>query len=90
VYEPGSITGKGEEAKARKAMKHWKLRNDFWTAMQKGLHGYAQNPKVGVINTQFPPTYNNRRDHLKPVFRGIYKIGWDNLLKGRMGRKWIA
>jgi hypothetical protein len=27
-------------AKVRKEMKHWKLPNDFWTAMEKCLDGY--------------------------------------------------
>jgi hypothetical protein len=58
--------------------------------MEKGLHGYSRNPKGGVINTPFPPTYDNRRNHLKLEFREQDKIGWDNLLKGRMGRQWIA
>jgi hypothetical protein len=44
-------------AKARKAMKHWKLPNDFWTAMEKGVQGYTRNPEDGAINTPFPPTY---------------------------------
>jgi hypothetical protein len=72
--------------KVRKAMKHWKLPNDFWTAMEKGLHGYTRNPKGGTITTPFPPTYDNRRNQLKLAFREQDTIGWDNLLKGRMGR----
>jgi hypothetical protein len=75
--------------KARKAMKHWKLPNEFWTAMEKGLHKYTRNPKGGAINTTFPPTYDKRRNHLKLAFREQYKIGWDNLFKGWMGRQWI-
>jgi hypothetical protein len=42
-------------AKVRKAMKHWKLPNNFWTAMEKVLHGYTQNSTGGAINTQPPP-----------------------------------
>jgi hypothetical protein len=41
-------------AKARKAMAHWKLLNDFWTAMEKVLHGYARAPNGGAITTHFP------------------------------------
>jgi hypothetical protein len=70
-------------AKARKTMKHWKLPNDFWTALEKSVHG-------GAIETPFPPTYDNRRNHLKLAFWEQDKIGWDNLLKGRMGKQWIT
>jgi hypothetical protein len=75
-------------AKARKAMKHWKLQNEFWTAMEKVLHRYTRNPKGGAINTPFPPTYDNSRNHLKLAFREQDMIGWDNLLKGQVGRQW--
>jgi hypothetical protein len=55
-------------AKARKAMAHWKLPNDVWAAMEKGLHGYTRAPNGGAIETPFPPTYNSRRNHLKLAF----------------------
>jgi hypothetical protein len=41
-------------AKARKAMTHWKLPNDFWIAMDKGLNGYTRNfpiPQAGIYRT---------------------------------------
>jgi hypothetical protein len=76
-------------AKARKVMKHCKLPNNFWTTVEKGLHGYTRNPKGGAIIIPFPPMYNNRRNHLKLAFREKYKIGSDNLLQGWMGRQWI-
>jgi hypothetical protein len=66
-------------------MTHWKLPNDFWTAMEKGAHGYTLNPDGEAINTPFPPTYDNKRNLLKLEFREQDKIGWNNLLKGRMG-----
>jgi hypothetical protein len=56
-------------AKVRKEMVHWKLPNVFWTAMGKGLHGYTRALNGGAITTPFPPTYNNRRNHLKLEFR---------------------
>jgi hypothetical protein len=43
-------------AKARKTTKHWKLPNDFWTALEKGVHGYTRHPVGGAIDTPFPPT----------------------------------
>jgi hypothetical protein len=72
-----------------KAMKHWKLPNDFWTANEKGVRGYTRNPQDGAINTPFPPTYDDKRNHLKLAFREHNKIGWDNLLKGQTSRQWI-
>jgi hypothetical protein len=76
-------------AKARKAMKHWKLPNYFWTAMDKGVHGYTRNPKGGAINTPFPPACDNKRNRLKLAFREQDKIGCNNLLKGCMGKQCI-
>jgi hypothetical protein len=70
-------------------MKHWKLPNDLWTALEKGVHGYKRHPEGGAIATPFPPTYDNRRIHLNLAFREQDKIGWDNLLKGCMGKQWI-
>jgi hypothetical protein len=75
-------------AKARKTMKHWKLPNDFWTPMEKVVHGYTRHPVGGVIDTPLPPAYDNRRNRLKIAFREQDKIGWDNLLKGRVGKQW--
>jgi hypothetical protein len=70
-------------AKVWKAMAaHWKLPNDFCTAMEKGLHGYTRNPEGGAILTPFPPTFNNRRNHIKLAFQEHDKIGWDTLIKG--------
>jgi hypothetical protein len=43
-------------AKARKAMAQWNIPNDFWTEMEKGLHGYTWAPKGVAITTPFPPT----------------------------------
>jgi hypothetical protein len=70
-------------------MKHWKLSNDFWTALENSVHGYTRHLVGGAIDTPFPPTYDNRWNHLKLSFREQYKIGWENLLKGRMGKQWI-
>jgi hypothetical protein len=76
-------------AKALKAMTHWKLPNDVWIAMEKELSGYTRAPNGGAIATPFPTTYKNRRNQLKLTFRKQDMIGWDNLIKGQMGRQWI-
>jgi hypothetical protein len=56
---------------------------------EKGLNGYTRAPDDDAITSPFPPTNNNRRNHLKLAFREQDTIGWDNLIKGRMGRQWI-
>jgi hypothetical protein len=76
-------------AKAQNAMTHWKLPNDFGIAMEKVLNRYTWAPSEGAISSPFPLTYNNRRIHLELAFREQDKIGWDNLVKGRIGRQWI-
>jgi hypothetical protein len=76
-------------AKVRKAMTHWKPSNDFWIAIKKGLNGYTRAPNGGAIETTFPSTYNNIMNHLKLAFRKQDRTGWDNLIKGCMGRQWI-
>jgi hypothetical protein len=69
-------------SKAQKAMTHWRLPTDFWIAMGKVLSGYTRAPDGGAIASPFPPTYNNRKNHLKLAFREQDKIGWDNFIKG--------
>jgi hypothetical protein len=83
MHESGIIM-----VKARKTMNHCKMQNYFWTAMEKGVHGYTRHPVGRAIDTPFPPTYENRQNSLKLAFREQYKIGWDNLLKGLMGKQW--
>jgi hypothetical protein len=61
----------------------------FGHPWKKGLNGYTRAPNGSAITTHFPLTYNNRRNHLKLAFREQDRIGWDNLIKVRMGRQWI-
>jgi hypothetical protein len=81
MHESGRIMGEGEESNET-------LETDK-RLMEKGVHGYTRNPEGGAIDTQFPPTYDNKRNRLQLAFREQDKIGWDNLLKGRMGKQWI-
>jgi hypothetical protein len=46
MYEPGVVVGKGTGSDDT-----LKFPNDFWTAMEKGLHGYTRDPKGGAITT---------------------------------------
>jgi hypothetical protein len=62
-------------AKARKAMTHWKLPNDFGTVIEKGLNGYTRDPNGGAVTAPFPPTYNNRSNHIKFAFGEQDRIG---------------
>jgi hypothetical protein len=66
-------------------MTYWKLPNDSWTAVEKGVHGHTIYPQGGSINTTFPPTYDNKRNRLKLAFMEQYNMGWDSLIEGRMG-----
>jgi hypothetical protein len=61
----------------------------FGQPWKKGVHGYTRAPNGGDIATPFPPTYNDRRNHLKLAFREQDTIVWDNLIKGQLGRQWI-
>jgi hypothetical protein len=84
MYESGRIVGKGEEINEslETAERLLDCNGERHTRRHKGSKGR-------VINTPFPPTYNNRWNHLKLVIREQDKIGWDNLIKGRMGIHWI-
>jgi hypothetical protein len=74
-------------AKAQNVMPHWKLPNEFRIAMEKGMSGYTRAPDGSAFASPFPSTYINSRNHVNLAFREQDKIGWDNLIKGRMGRQ---
>jgi hypothetical protein len=84
MYESGRVVGKGEES------------NEALETAERLLDCNGERPtridtrsKGRVINTPFPPTYNNRWNHLKLVIREQDKIRSYNLIKGRMGSQWI-
>jgi hypothetical protein len=79
-------------------MSIWKLPNDFWTAIQKGLQLFIDHPLQRVREdpqnptpkpaTPFPHGFNQPRNLLKQAYRAQSNIGWDNLTKGRITRHW--
>jgi hypothetical protein len=50
----------------------WKLPNDFWIAVEKGVISYTKNPKKAKDRpspaTPFPTTFNSQRNTLKVAF----------------------
>jgi hypothetical protein len=84
VYEPGRIMGKGEESNET-------LETDKRLLDCNGerlTRIYTQSKGWG--DQYLAPTYDNRQNHLKLTFREQDTMGWVNLLKGWMGRQWIA
>jgi hypothetical protein len=58
-----------EYSRVKKSMERWKLPNDFWIAVEKGMLSYNENPAKVKDRpspaTPFPPTFNNQRNSLK-------------------------
>jgi hypothetical protein len=84
--------------KVKKDMSIWKLPNDFWTAIQKGLQFFIDHPLRRVREDQqnpmqkpatpFPHGLNQLRNLLKQAYRAQSNIRWDNFTKGRITRHW--
>jgi hypothetical protein len=71
----------------QKAMTIWKLLPDFWTAVQKGMQFYIDNPNKRKIQEEnepptpqapapFQPTLNNARNLLRQTYRAQSAVGW--------------
>jgi hypothetical protein len=84
--------------KVKKDMSIWKLPNDFWTAIQKGLQFFIDHPLRRVREdpqnptlkpaTPFPHGFNQPHNLLKQAYRAQSNIGWDNFTKGIIMRHW--
>jgi hypothetical protein len=85
--------------KVKKAMTIWKLLPDFWTAVQKGVQFYIDNPHKHYLQEEnepptpqapapFQPTLNNARNLLRQAYRAQSAVGWENFMKGRIFRQW--
>jgi hypothetical protein len=83
----------------KKAMTIWKLTPDFWTATQKGIQFYIDNPykrkmqeeeKPPIPQTPAPfqPTLNNARNLLRQAYRAQSAVGWENFMKERIVGQW--
>jgi hypothetical protein len=70
-------------------MEVWHLPNDFWTAMEKGL-AHITNHEGTAISVTLPcmiSTHHGRMQ-LRKASKQQSKIGWINLLKGRLSVRW--
>jgi hypothetical protein len=83
--------------KLRKSMERWHLPQDFWTAIEKGVNHYTEQPHKRTIHSKdnepqkpFGVTFNTPRNLLQQAFRTQSHIGWDNFLKGRISRDWLT
>jgi hypothetical protein len=58
--------------------------------VEKRIQSYVDAPKkakYGTIpTTPFPSTWNRERNALKSAYHAQFKIGWDNLVKGRIAQ----
>jgi hypothetical protein len=82
-------------SKLKKAMDKWKIPNDVWIAIQKGMQKYMQHPAKREPQdmpheppTPFPYTLHSQRNRIKVAFRMQSRIGWENFTKGRLSREW--
>jgi hypothetical protein len=77
----------------------WKLPPDFWTAAQKGMPFYIDNPNKRKLQEDnepptlqapvpFQPTLNNARNLLRQAYRAQSAVGWENFMKGPIVRQW--
>jgi hypothetical protein len=73
----------------KKSMQKWKLPNDFWITVKKGVLSYTENSKKAKDRpsrtTPFLTTFNSQINILKVAFQAQSEIGWENFLKGRNG-----
>jgi hypothetical protein len=70
-------------------MEVWHLPNDFWTAMEKGvLHIINHKGTTNIIPLPFTVSAHHRRMKLWEASKQQFKIGWINVLKGRLSIRW--
>jgi hypothetical protein len=69
-------------SKLKKAMEKWKIPNDVWMAVQKGMQHYMQHPAKRDPQdmpqespTPFPHTFHSQRNRIKVAFRMQSHIG---------------
>jgi hypothetical protein len=75
--------------RVKKDMQMWRLPEDFWTAIEKGLHHLPSDIKESTSPTlPFQISVNPIRNHLRASFQEQHLIKWTNLLKGCMSDRW--
>jgi hypothetical protein len=59
----------------------------------KGMKSYVNTPNKTkdrtILTTPFSVTWNRERNALKSAYHAQSKIGWDNLVKGRIAQEWV-
>jgi hypothetical protein len=70
-------------------MKVWHLPNDFWIAMEKGVdHTTTHSGTMNNATLPFTISTHPGRIQLREAFKEQSKIGWINVLKGRLSTRW--
>jgi hypothetical protein len=81
-------------SKVKKSMERWKLPNDLWVTVEKGMLSYTEKSTKAKVRpsptTPFPPTFNNQRNSIKLAFRAQSVIGWEKIMKGRLTGEWTT
>jgi hypothetical protein len=61
--------------------------------MKKGMQPYVSAPKKAkdrtIPTSPFSATWSRERNALKSAYHAQSKIGWENLVKGRIAQEWI-
>jgi hypothetical protein len=83
-------------SKLKKAMEKWKIPNDVWMAIQKGMQHYMQHPVKRDDQdmpqeppTPFPHTFHSHRNSIKVAFRMQSHIRWGKFTTCRVSREWV-
>jgi hypothetical protein len=70
-------------------MEKWKIANDGWMAIQKGMQHYIPHPEKHDPQdmpqeppTPFTHTFHIQRNIIKLAFRMQSHIGWEKFTKG--------
>jgi hypothetical protein len=75
--------------KVKKDMQMWRLPEDFWTALEKGIQHLSRDIKESTSpSLTFQTSVNPIRNLLRASFKEQNSIKWKHLLKGRMSHKW--
>jgi hypothetical protein len=75
--------------KLKKSMEVWHLPNYFWTAIEKGEdHTKTHSGTMNNATQPFTISTHPGRMQLWEAFKEQSKIGWINVLKGRLSTRW--
>jgi hypothetical protein len=70
-------------------MEVWHLPNDFWAEMEKGVsHISNHEGTTNSVPLPFTVSMHPGRMQLREASKQRFKIGWINVLKGRLSIRW--